>query len=120
MLQDESVAQGDMITLNDFLASTAGIYKKPGWLPQFHIPTAWELARWSLRQLGFGGSSSLGEKDFVVRANVEVGVMAVIRASQTHPADTVTGSFQCCAEEAQRDVEPCYTKQLHLQPRDIH
>lgn len=67
-----------MIPLNHFLASTANIYKKPGWLPQFHIPSAWEVAKWGLRQLGFGSSNTLGEKDFVVRANVEVGLSVVI------------------------------------------
>lgn len=61
-----------MIPLQVFLQSTASIYRKPGWIPEFHIPSAWEIAQWSLRQVGLGGSSKLADGDYVFRANVEV------------------------------------------------
>ena len=59
-----------MIPLQEFMNSKTSIYDKR-WI-NIQIPTALQVAKWGLRQVGLGGVNRLAEGEFVVVANVEV------------------------------------------------
>ena len=70
VIQD-AVEKRELVPLQDFLSAKKSIYSK-SW-----VPSAWQVVNWGLRQIGIGGAAGedkLAVGDFVVMANVEVGL----------------------------------------------
>lgn len=69
---EDAARRKELIQLKEFLDAKNSVYTK-SW-----IPTPWQVVSWGLRKLGVMGGEGVEDKlvagDFVIMANVEVGI----------------------------------------------